>query len=50
MLLTVTLKVSLEQEPPEVPGAVVDSSVPEGPSRVKDSKSRRKKQTSKRLG
>ena len=45
-LLTVTLKVSLEQLPPEVPGAVVISSVDEGPRRVKDSKSSRKKQTS----
>ena len=36
--LTVTLKVSLEQAPPDV----VDSSVEEGPSNVKDSKSNRK--------
>jgi hypothetical protein len=50
ILLTVTLNVSLEQDPPEVPGAVVASLVPEGPRRVKDSKSRRKKQTSERLG
>ena len=38
MELTVTLKVSLEQAPPDV----VDSSVEEGPSNVKDSKSNRK--------
>jgi len=36
--LTVTLNVSREQDPPDV----VDSRVDEGPSNVKDSKSRRK--------
>jgi hypothetical protein len=49
-LLTVTLKVSLEQVPPAVPGAAIASSLPEGPRRVKDSKSSRKKQTSGILG
>ena len=33
--------------PPDVPGAVVASEVPEGPRRVNDSKSKRKQQTSK---
>ena len=40
--LTVTLKVSLAQDPP----VVADSSVEAGPSRLNDSKSRRRKQTS----
>ena len=47
IILTVTLNVSLEHVPPEVPGAARASDVPEGPRSVNDSKSRRKKQTSK---